>query len=234
LGLCRSYDPCLKMTGCGTGKAKTRHVTGGQHMKELNEYFDVGIKLHGHKCPAMPMGLRAGLAALKALGVERAKDKELVVESETGEGNAAGCFVDGLMVATGATYGKSNIRKLSYGKMAFTLIDQRTGRAVRVSLKPDFFEKALASPFVQRRKEGMPPQDVPPEITNPQIERILGLPESEFLDISEVFHRDVKKGATNFETKRCAKCGEAVFTDKLKEGTGGQPLCAPCSQAEAR
>src|SRR5512135_1611503 len=135
-------------------------------MKEFNEYFDTAMKFHGHKCPAMPMGLRAGLAAMKALGVERARDKELVVESETGEGHAAGCFLDGIMVATGATYGKGNIKKLFYNKMAFTLIDTRSGRAVRVSLRPEFFEKALQSPFVQKRKEGVLPQDIPAEITN--------------------------------------------------------------------
>ncbi len=201
-------------------------------MKDLKSYFEMAVEFHGHKCPAMPMGLRAGFAALKALGVERAKDKELIVESETGDGNAAGCFVDGIMVATGATYGKSNIRKLNYGKMAFTLIDARTGRAVRVSLKPDFFEKALASPFVQKRKEGTLPQDIPSEITLPQVERILGLPESEFLAISGVFHRDVKKGATNFDVKRCAKCGEAVFTDKIQQSPKGTPLCRPCSEAK--
>jgi formylmethanofuran dehydrogenase subunit E len=199
-------------------------------MKELKEYFDVAVAFHGHRCPAMPMGLRAGLAALKALGVERAKDKELVVESETGEGNAAGCFVDGIMVATGATYGKSNITKLHYGKMAFTIIDAKTGRAVRLSLKPDFFEKALQSPFVQKRKEGVPPQDVPPEITNPQVDRILGLPESEFLTISEVFHRDVKMGLPTFDIKRCSKCGETTFTNKLTQTPDGRLLCVPCAE----
>jgi len=40
-------------------------------MKELKECFALALQFHGHKCPAMPMGLRAGLAALKALGVER-------------------------------------------------------------------------------------------------------------------------------------------------------------------
>ena len=45
-------------------------------MEELKEYFDIALKFHGHKCPAMPMGLRAGLAAMKVLGVERAKDKD--------------------------------------------------------------------------------------------------------------------------------------------------------------
>ncbi len=201
-------------------------------MQELKDYFETALKFHGHKCPAMPMGLRAGLAAMMALGVERAKDKELVVESETGEGHAAGCFVDGIMVATGSTYGKGNISKLRYNKMAFTLIDVQTGRAVRVSLKPEFLEKALSSPFVQKRKEGVLPQDVPPAITDPQVERILNLPETEFLNVSKVFKREIKKGATTFEVKRCAGCGEAVFTNKLKEAPGRGLLCIPCAGEE--
>jgi formylmethanofuran dehydrogenase subunit E len=203
-------------------------------MKDFNEYYDVALKFHGHKCPAMPMGLRAGLAAMKALGVERAKDKELVVESETGEEHAAGCFLDGVMVATGATYGKGNIKKLFYNKMAFTLVDVKTARAVRVSLKPEFFEKTLQSPFVQKRKEGVLPQDIPAEITDPQIERVLGLPEAEFLVISEIFNRDLKKGTTSFEVKCCGRCGEATFTNKLAKAPDGRLLCVPCIEQERK
>ncbi len=203
-------------------------------MNELKEIYELGLKFHGHKCPAMPMGIRAGLAAMNALGVKRAQDKELVVEAETGEGHAAGCFVDGIMVATGATYGKSNIKKLNYSKMAFTLIDTVTDRAVRVSLKPEFFEKALASPFVQKRKEGVLPQDISEEVTKPQVDRILALPDADFLNISKIFAKKLARGKANFETKRCAKCGEAVFTDKLKEGPGGEPVCIPCSGNEAK
>ena len=199
-------------------------------MKELNEYFDTAMKFHGHKCPAMPMGLRAGLAAMKALGVERSQDKELFVESETGKGHAAGCFLDGIMTATGCTYGKANIQKLYYSKMAFTLIEAKTGKAVRVSLKPEFFEKALSSPFVQERKKGVPPQDIPAAITDPLVDRILGLSETDFLNISDVFHKDMKKGSGNFDVKRCAKCGEAVFTDKLTKAPDGRLLCIPCAE----
>ncbi len=198
-------------------------------MKEFNEYFDTAIKFHGHKCPAMPMGLRAGLAAMKALGVERSQDKELFVESETGKGHAAGCFLDGIMTATGCTYGKANIQKLYYSKMAFTLTEMKTGKSVRVSLKPEFFEKALNSPFVQERKKGVPPQDIPAAITDPLVGRILGLSEADFLNISDVFHKDMKKGSGNFDVKRCAKCGEAVFTDKLTKAPDGRMLCIPCS-----
>jgi formylmethanofuran dehydrogenase subunit E len=133
------------------------------------------------------------------------------------------------MTATGCTYGKSNIQKLYYNKMAFTLIDQQTGRAVRVSVKSDFFEKALGSPFVQKRKAGVPPQDVDPEITNPMVNRIKGLPESEFLYIGEVYTRDVKKGKGVFDTKRCEKCGEATFVSKLRVDPEGKTVCIPCS-----
>jgi formylmethanofuran dehydrogenase subunit E len=202
-------------------------------METLKEFFDVALEFHGHRCPAMPMGLKAGIAAMKALGVERAKDKELIVEAETGKGHAAGCFLDGVMVSTGCTYGKANIQKLYYNKMAFTLIDAKSDKAIRVSLKPEFFEKALQSPFVQERKKGVPPQNISPEITTPLVEHILNLAESQFLDISKVFQKEVKKGAPNFEVKRCSKCGEAVFTDKLKKTSNGELLCIPCAETKS-
>ena len=201
-------------------------------MNDARKYLEAGLVFHGHKCPAMPMGLRAGLAAMKALGVERSKDKELFAESETGKGHAAGCFLDGIMAATGCTYGKGNIQKLYYNKMSFTLVDAASGRAVRVSLKPDFFEKALDSPFVQKRKEGVLPQDIPSDITDPLVERILGLPEPEFLNISEIFHKDVKKGRTTFEVKRCSGCGEATFINKLTGTADKRLLCVPCGAKE--
>ncbi len=202
-------------------------------MNDLKELFEVGVRFHGHKCPAMPMGLRAGLAAMKALGVERARDKELFAISETGQQHAAGCFLDGIMMATGCTYGKSNVEKRYFNKMAFTLVDQRTGRAVRVSLKPDFFEKALASPFVQKRKAGTPPQDIEPELTDPLVDRILALDESAFLDIGEVHQVEVTKKKGIFTAKGCASCGELTFVDKLRLTEDGKLVCVPCSGYQA-
>jgi len=201
-------------------------------MQDFQELFEIGLNFHGHKCPAMPMGLKAGLAAMQTLGVERAQDKELYVKSETGKGHAAGCFLDGIMTATGCTYGKSNIEKLYYNKMAFTLIDTKTGKAVRVSLKPDFFEMALASPFVQKRKAGVAPQDIEPEITDPLVDRIKGLPEEKFLDIGEVHTVDFKPGKGIFETKRCDTCGEATFVNKLRLSPDGKVVCLGCSEYE--
>lgn len=198
-------------------------------MEDGKELFEFGMKFHGHKCPAMPLGLRAGLAAMKTLGVERAEDKELYVIAETGKGHAAGCFLDGIMTATGCTYGKSNIEKKYFNKMAFTLIDQQSGRAVRVSLNPDFFEKALASPFVQKRKQGVPPQDIAPEITDPLVNRILSIHENDFLEIGDIHPVEVKKGKAVFTAKRCESCGELTFVNKLRETENGNLVCVPCS-----
>ncbi len=192
------------------------------------ELLTLGLKFHGHKCPAMPMGLRAGVAAMRALGVERSRDKELHAVSETGEGHAAGCFLDGIMTATGCTFGKGNIEKVRYHKMAFTLIDVRRQKAVRVSLKPAFFAAALDGPFVAQRKAGVLPQDIDPRITDPLVEKIAGLPEEQFLAIGPVvdYLFPAKKGV--FEAKPCAKCGEMVFADKLRV-QGGVLVCIPCS-----
>jgi formylmethanofuran dehydrogenase subunit E len=200
-------------------------------MENLNDLFEAGMKFHGHKCPAMPMGLRAGLAAMTALGVERSQDKELRLISETGEGHAAGCFLDGLMTATGCTYGKSNIKKLYYNKMAFTLIEAKSGRAVRVSLKPEFFSKALNSPFVQQRKTGVAPQNIPAEVADPLVNNILNMPEGNFLDISTIKQVEVPQGKGIFEAQPCVKCGELTFINKLQDTAAGQ-VCIPCSETK--
>ncbi|BAT72381.1 formylmethanofuran dehydrogenase subunit E [Thermosulfidibacter takaii ABI70S6] len=193
--------------------------------------LELGFAFHGHKCPAMPLGLRAGLKAMEVLGVERSKDKELYVIAETGKGHAAGCFLDGIMVATGCTYGKSNIEKKYWDKMAFTLVDTKTNRAVRVSLKPEFFAKALQSPFVERRKQGIPPQDIPFEVLKPLLDRILSMPYEDFLDVSEIFEYKIEKKPGCFTAVPCAICGELTFEKALRV-KDGKLVCIPCSGYE--
>ena len=196
-------------------------------MMQAMDYFEVGLKFHGHKCPAMPLGLRAGAAAMNALGVERSKDKELLLVAETGNDHAAGCFVDGLMTVTGCTYGKSNIKKTYVGKMAFTLIDTQRQKAVRVQLKPEFFGKMLQSPFVQQRKLGVPPQEIPATITDPLVDGVMNRAEADFLIISPVFQYNHSKTKGIFDTDLCDVCGERVFVNKLQI-VDDKNVCIPC------
>lgn len=74
------------------------------------------FEFHGHQCPFMPLGYRMARLAMEKLGVEREKDHGFFVFPELGEGHPQTCLMDGLQVATGATYGKVMIAKTSYGK----------------------------------------------------------------------------------------------------------------------
>ena len=197
-------------------------------MKVKEEILNQAIYFHGHRCPAMPLGLRAGMKAMEVLGVERSQDKELYVISETGKGHAAGCFLDGIMFATGCTYGKSNIEKRYWDKMAFTLVDTKKEKAVRVSIKPEFFAKALQSPFLEMRKKGVPPQDVPWEVLKPLLENVLSMPEEQFLNVSEVFDYPWSKRPGCFTALPCAICGEFTFEKSLRV-KDGKLVCIPCS-----
>jgi len=190
--------------------------------------LELGIAFHGHRCPAMPLGIRAGLAALEALGVERASNKELYCICETGSAHATMCFVDGVQVATGCTFGKANIEKVNYSKNALTLIDVGTGRAVRVAVRPEFLKQALGSKFVALRREGVQPKDVPAEVVEPLIERVWSLPTEQMLVVGEVFTVERAVPASTFEWEQCDRCGEVTFAHGLRV-VGGKHLCIPCS-----
>ena len=110
-------------------------------MDKNDELYKAGLLLHGHKCPAMPMGLRAGLAALEALGVPRAADGQLTALIEIDSEHCATCYADGIQMATGCTFGKGNIRKLGYGKFVLTLVDNQD-RAQRARRHPQRGDQA--------------------------------------------------------------------------------------------
>jgi len=61
------------------------------------------------------------------------------------------------------------------------------------------------------------------------VNKIIELPESAFLDIGEVHAVDFKKGKGLFEIKRCERCGEAVFVNKLRVSPEGKTVCMSCS-----
>ena len=187
------------------------------------------FEFHGHRCPAMPMGYRAGVTAMKKLGVEKASNKELYLYCENGPAHAAACFLDGVMASTGCTYGKGIVEKLNYAKNAITLVDLKTNRAVRVSMRPGFFEKALNSPFVQLRKQKVEPKDIKPELVNPLIEKVEQVDEDMLFSVSEIFEKKVELPKGTFEWHNCSKCGEIVF-DNQSRVIDDERVCIPCSE----
>lgn len=198
---------------------------------EKEELLEMAIKFHGHKCPAMPLGLRAGWAALKKLGVERASNKELFCYLETGPAHAMMCFGDGVQVATGCTYGKANIEKLHYSKIGLILIDVKNKKAVRVSINPEFHKMAIGSQFVQMRKKGVEPKDISPEIVDPLVEKVMNTSDEKLFKISDVFDYKLKPKKSTFELYECEKCGETVFASGVRI-VDNKSFCIPCWEYE--
>ncbi len=129
-------------------------------MNRNDEVYKIGLALHGHKCPAMPLGLRAGEAAMQTLGVQHAPDGQLTALVEIDRNHCSTCFADGVQVVTGCTFGKGNIRSLGYGKFALTLIDNKTGRSVRVVATPEAMRRSQESEFIKYRRQGVPASQV--------------------------------------------------------------------------
>jgi formylmethanofuran dehydrogenase subunit E len=197
----------------------------------LNKMFE----FHGHKCWASALGLRAGLFALEKLGVERAKAKELYIILETGYHHGAGCFGDGVQFATGCTLGKGNLIRRPRGKLAFTLIDPKQGKEIRLCFNPKIGEKIGASNFMKKRAAGVPPHEIPEEAVLEVINLVLDSPIEEVLLIGEVKESHFESPVEVMGLEVCEICKEPVAKAYVRIIGGGQSIkkvCIDCSGYE--
>jgi formylmethanofuran dehydrogenase subunit E len=186
------------------------------------------VNIHGHACGGMPMGFVAGMAALKALGIERERNMDTIAVVEAGNGHAAGCFVDGVQFATGCTFGKGVMRKEPKGKWSFRLIDKKSGRTVKVTLRPEILAKAFAAPFItEYRSKGVNPTDIPAELGRAGFSRPFGLPAENVVKIEGPFDIQLPKPTPCFTTVLCAVCGDTV-AENYARLEGGQAVCPDC------
>lgn len=192
-------------------------------------FLESAFFIHGHVCGGMPLGFRAGLAALKALGAERELNMGKLVVVETGTGHAAGCFADGVQFGTGCTFGKGLMRRSEYGKWALNLIERGSRRAVRVSVRPEVMRASFDSSFVKMRHQGVAPTQVPLDVSRVLVEALLARHEEDLFLVSDPFEYPLGESpAPSFNLIFCAGCGEAVAENKARL-KGGKSLCLPCS-----
>ncbi len=179
------------------------------------------VSFHGHWCPGLAIGIRAGELALAEFG--RAEDEEVVAVVETDM-----CGVDAIQVLTGCTFGKGNLLFVDHGKVAFSFFRRRDGKALRFFLRP------------QRREEGLAPGE--PERPSAQdrqrqeerrlrrCDEILGA------DLAELFQRTEVRFALPPEARRratlsCSRCGEP-FMESRGRLLEGRVVCLPCFERE--
>lgn len=197
-------------------------------MVDAKEWLELGQKFHGHKCPAMPMGLRAGAAALNALNVERTGDSALLALVDLGDDHCATCYGDGIQVITGCTFGKGNIKKTQKGKWALTLIDKKSCKAVRVTPKAEAMQaNKKTSFFKDYREKGVPPTKVPDKVVEPLVQKVMHAPDEMLLQISEVFECEHQEPSHSFSSFVCEECGEMVV-EEYGRVKGDKKVCQDC------
>jgi formylmethanofuran dehydrogenase subunit E len=169
---------------------------------------------HDHLCPRQILGVRIGLAGMKALGFdEPPTKKQLLIISETD-----GCFVDGLSAATDCTVGHRTLRVEDYGKVAVTFVDTKTGRAVRVAPALNVREKAYT----------YAPNE--PRHYFAQMQAYQIMPDEELFTIQEVvLNTPVGKIVSRPGIRvNCEVCGEEIINGR-EVHQNGLVLCPPCA-----
>ena len=157
------------------------------------------VAFHGHECPGLTIGYKASLYAIELLGLEFSEDEQLVCIAE----NDA-CGVDGIQVMLGCSVGKGNLLFHLRGKAAYSFYNRKTGKSVRLVLKPrqDNMSKAEAFAYYQACK---------PEDMFLVKETCLPLPEK----------------ARLFESYVCEHCAESTGAEWIRLAEG-KKLCLDC------
>ncbi len=193
-------------------------------------------ELHGHFCPFLALGVRAGLTAIQALGIQENLGMEEVVAIL----ECNNCFSDGIQAVTGCTFGNNALIYRDVGKTAVTLA-RRDGTAVRVALRAEYVEtfrqnlpeeaSALFRKIVQEHQEATPEEHRRlMELWTEASYQQLHVPEGELFAVQHMTIT-VPPRSRIFASVRCAICGESVMETRARV-RDGQFICIPCAQAE--
>jgi formylmethanofuran dehydrogenase subunit E len=205
--------------------------------KEIEEAIDAGNvskllllngMLHGHFCPGLALGVKAGARAVRELKVASTGMEEVVAIVETNS-----CFSDGIQMVTGCTLGNNALIYRDYGKTAFTLA-KRTGEAVRLNLKEggsplerypeaaDLFNKVIRD-RTGTEEDSNKLRDLWIDIAF----NMLDVPDEEFFVIT---HKrvEVPAYARIFDNEKCSICGENIMAPRARM-IDEKAACIPCS-----
>jgi formylmethanofuran dehydrogenase subunit E len=180
---------------------------------------------HGHICPGLAIGYQAAKAGIAWLEEHRALDEEVVAIVET---NA--CGVDAVQVLTGCTFGKGNFIYKDHGKQVFTFISRRSGRGVRIAMKPgvigsderhqELLGKVMAESVTEEERREFW------TIHRQKSQEILGKPAEELFTI-RAMDIPIPPKARIEPSIPCGRCGEPTMQSKLAD-QDGQKVCRDC------
>jgi formylmethanofuran dehydrogenase subunit E len=190
--------------------------------------YDEAVAFHGHACPGLALGYRAARYAMDALRAGRSDDEELVciVENDA-------CGVDAIQVVAGCSVGKGNLILRDFGKHAYTFIDRKYRRAIRLVQRPEPVVERIDPQAAALRTKvmgGTATTEEHKEFHERQagvITRILAMPVEDLFVIKET-EPDIPEKARIFRSVQCASCGEMVAEHRARV-SDGKFVCIPCA-----
>ncbi|GEJ56025.1 FmdE family protein [Anaeromyxobacter diazotrophicus] len=196
---------------------------------DLAEYVRCGTLAHGHACPPLVLGVRAGAVAMARLGVGRAVERELIAFVELGSDHYAQGFGDGVQFVTGCTFGKDLIFRFPHGKAGVRLVDHVRGRAVRVHPLPATIARLEETGWFRAcAKSGRFAGDSR-ALAAQASDAFLTAPEEALFAVSPVFPLGLECPRPSFDTVTCADCGESVLAP-YAHPVEGLRLCTLCEE----
>ena len=197
-------------------------------MSQSIKTYSEAVAFHGHDCPGLALGYRAAVYALQHLRANRSEDEDLVTIVE----NDA-CGVDAIQVVTGCTVGKGNLIHQDFGKHAYTFIDRKSNRAIRLVQRPIPVIQRIDPVASALREKVMGGTATPAEQAEfherqaAVISRILAMPIDE-LFIARDVRPEIPVRAKIFTSVPCASCGEMVAEHRARV-RNGEFVCMPCA-----
>ncbi len=187
----------------------------------LEELLELSAMRHKHLCPRQVLGVRIGLCGLRQLELVDVnymprfdnKRKQLLTVVETD-----GCGADGIAIATDCYVGRRTLRVVDYGKVAATLINRKTGQAVRVW--PSSESRNLAEALA-------------PEAESRWHAYLLGYQRMSSADLLRIEPVQLTKTVEEIVSKpnlrvNCDQCGEEIMNER-EAVVNGRHLCQPCA-----
>jgi formylmethanofuran dehydrogenase subunit E len=191
--------------------------------------------LHGHRCPFLALGVKAGRHAMDYLEMESTGMEEVVALVECNN-----CLTDGIQVVTGCTFGNSALIFKDLGKTAVTVARRRDGAAVRLCVRADFREQMFArypavGPLFEKvvlQGQGTPEdqhrfQHLWQAVARRELQEV---PLEEQFSIQQL-NITLPPLARRFATVTCSRCGEGAMETRVRVQEG-QMVCLTCANDE--
>ena len=163
------------------------------------ELWEKCVAFHGHSCGGLTIGYQAAVYAIELLDLTFSEDEQVVCIAE----NDA-CGIDAIQVILGCSAGKGNLLFHMRGKQAFSFYNRKTGKSVRLMLKPkpEGMTKEQSFAYYQSKKP------------------------SELFDVKETKIK-LPESARIFTSITCDCCGESSGANWIRL-QGDKKLCLDC------